>query len=142
MANAITVEHGDWKTYQHECERVRLMVFVAEQKVPRELEMDEHDAEAEHFVAFDGRRMVEGCARMLPDGHIGRVAVLRPFRGRGVGTAVMQAVIARAKEKGLASVYLGAQVHAVPFYEKLGFAVEGEPFTEAGIPHRRMRLTF
>ena len=142
MPNAITVEHGSWKTYQHECERVRLMVFVAEQKVPRELELDEFDAETEHFVDFDSRRMVEGCARILADGHIGRVAVLRPFRKRGVGRTVMEAVIAYAREKGLPSVYLGAQEHAVPFYEKLGFVTEGEPFDEAGIPHRHMRLTF
>lgn len=138
----IHVEHGSWKELQHACERVRLMVFVAEQKVPKELELDGLDASCEHFVAYDARRMAMGCARLLPDGHIGRVAVLRPFRGRGVGLAVMKAVLDYAREAGMKEVFLGAQTHAVPFYEKLGFAAEGEPFDEAGIEHRHMRLVF
>ena len=82
MQTAPNIVHGDWKTYQHEAERVRAMVFIAEQKVPRELEFDEDDKTAEHFISFDARHMVTGCARLLDNGRIGRVAVLRPFRGR------------------------------------------------------------
>ena len=83
MQTAPNIVHGDWKTYQHEAERVRAMVFIAEQKVPRELEFDEDDKTAEHFIAFDARHMVTGCARLLDNGRIGRVAVLRPRAREG-----------------------------------------------------------
>ena len=119
MQTAPNIVHGDWKTYQHEAERVRAMVFIAEQKVPRELEFDEDDKTAEHFISFDARHMVTGCARLLDNGRIGRVAVLRPFRGRGIGEAVMKTVL-----------------------ERLGFEPFGDEFDEAGIPHRMMRLVF
>ena len=135
MQTAPNIVHGDWKTYQHEAERVRAMVFIAEQKVPRELEFDEDDKTAEHFIAFDARHMVTGCARLLDNGRIGRVAVLRPFRGRGIGEAVMKAVLERAKARGMKDVHLAAQVQAMPFYERLGFEPFGNEFDEAGIPH-------
>lgn len=138
MQTAPNIVHGDWKTYQHEAERVRAMVFIAEQKVPRELEFDEDDKTAEHFISFDARHMVTGCARLLDNGRIGRVAVLRPFRGRGIGEAVMKTVLERAKK----DVHLAAQVQAMPFYERLGFEPFGDEFDEAGIPHRMMRLVF
>ena len=112
MQTAPNIVHGDWKTYQHEAERVRAMVFIAEQKVPRELEFDEDDKTAEHFISFDARHMVTGCARLLDNGRIGRVAVLRPFRGRGIGEAVMKTVLERAKTRGMKDVHLAAQVQA------------------------------
>ena len=120
----------------------RAMVFIAEQKVPRELEFDEDDKTAEHFISFDARHMVTGCARLLDNGRIGRVAVLRPFRGRGIGEAVMKTVLERAKARGMKDVHLAAQVQAMPFYERLGFEPFGDEFDEAGIPHRMMRLVF
>lgn len=123
MQTAPNIVHGDWKTYQHEAERVRAMVFIAEQKVPRELEFDEDDKTAEHFISFDARHMVTGCARLLDNGRIGRVAVLRPFRGRGIGEAVMKTVLERAKARGMKDVHLAAQVQAMPFYERLGLRV-------------------
>jgi predicted GNAT family N-acyltransferase len=76
----------------------------------------------------------------LPDGHIGRVAVIRHWRGKGVGTALMQAILREARRRGLPVVDLDAQVKAVEFYERLGFAAEGPEFMDAGIPHRHMRL--
>ena len=130
MQTAPNIVHGDWKTYQHEAERVRAMVFIAEQKVPRELEFDEDDKTAEHFIAFDARDMVTGCARLLDNGRI----------GRGIGEAVMKAVLERAKARGMKDVHLAAQVQAMPFYERLGFEPFGNEFDEAGIPHRMMRL--
>lgn len=142
MQTAPNIVHGDWKTYQHEAERVRAMVFIAEQKVPRELEFDEDDKTAEHFISFDARHMVTGCARLLDNGRIGRVAVLRPFRGRGIGEAVMKTVLERAKARGMKDVHLAAQVQTMPFYERLGFEPFGDEFDEAGIPHRMMRLVF
>lgn len=110
--------------------------------MPRELEFDEDDKTAEHFISFDARHMVTGCARLLDNGRIGRVAVLRPFRGRGIGEAVMKTVLERAKTRGMKDVHLAAQVQAMPFYERLGFEPFGDEFDEAGIPHRMMRLVF
>lgn len=135
----ITIETGDWKKLQHECERVRLMVFVAEQKVPRDMEIDEDDPKALHFVARDHERMVTGCARLLESGQIGRLAVLRPFRRRGIGKALLEAVLAAAKARGMTAVWMHAQTHAEPFYEKFGFQPEGGRFMEAGIEHVMMR---
>lgn len=129
MQTAPNIVHGDWKTYQHEAERVRAMVFIAEQKVPRELEFDEDDKTAEHFISFDARHMVTGCARLLDN-------------GRGIGEAVMKTVLERAKARGMKDVHLAAQVQAMPFYERLGFEPFGDEFDEAGIPHRMMRLVF
>lgn len=135
----ISIETGDWKTLQHECERVRLMVFVAEQKVPREMELDDDDPKAQHFIARDHQHMVMGCARLLESGQIGRLAVLRPFRKRGVGKALLDAVTQAAKARGMKDVWMHAQTHACGFYERFGFACEGERFMEAGIEHVLMR---
>ena len=137
----IQVEAGDWKTLQHPCERVRMMVFVAEQGVPRDEEIDELDNVSTHFVAWDERHMTLGCARITPEGRIGRLAVLRPFRKRGVGRALMEEVLAYAKAQGFQTVSLNAQTHAQKFYEALGFIAEGDVFDECGIDHIRMTKT-
>jgi predicted GNAT family N-acyltransferase len=130
---------------------IRDEVFVVEQGVPVELERDERDADAEHFlVLVDGEavaagRLVvedagyEGIDRGLGSvGHLGRLAVRAPFRGSGLGVALVDALVERARERGLRALYLGAQTHAVGFYRRLGFAVTGEVFDDAGIPHRHM----
>jgi predicted GNAT family N-acyltransferase len=83
---------------------------------------------------------VVGIARLTPDAQVGRMAVLPDWRGRGIGTALLRAVLQCAREKGLAVVTLHAQTHAVPFYARQGFRAEGAVFMEAGIPHRRMTL--
>ena len=122
----IHIETGDWKTLQHPCERIRLMVFVAEQGVPKAEEIDDLDPVSTHFVAWDEHHMTLGCARMTPDGKIGRLAVL------------MEAVLNYAKKEGLQTVRLNAQTHARTFYEALGFKAEGDVFEECGIPHIKM----
>lgn len=139
MATEMHIEEGDWKTLQHDCERVRLMVFVAEQHVPKEEELDEWDAKSRHFIARDAQHMVMGCARLLPTGQIGRLAVLKPFRKRGVGGALLEAVLRSAKAAGMREVWMHAQTHAEGFYAAHGFAPEGERFMEAGIEHIMMR---
>ena len=139
MAMEMHIEEGDWKTLQHDCERVRLMVFVAEQHVPKEEELDEWDAKSRHFIARDAQHMVMGCARLLPTGQIGRLAVLKPFRRRGVGGALLEAVLRSAKAAGMREVWMYAQTHAEGFYAAHGFALEGERFMEAGIEHIMMR---
>lgn len=120
---------------------VRLRVFVDEQRVPLELERDEHDERADHFLARVAGRPV-GAARLLLDGavaHVQRVAVLPELRGRGLGVALMAALERRAAERGARTVDLHAQLHARGFYERLGYAAYGEIFDDAGIDHIAMR---
>lgn len=132
--NKIRVRTADWQQDNAELRRIREAVFVAEQQVPPELEWDADDQGAVHFLALEGDYPV-GTARLLPDGTIGRVAVLKDWRGLKVGDALMQAVIRKAEARRLAPQKLSAQVHATAFYERLGFRVVSEEFLEAGIPH-------
>jgi len=81
-----------------------------------------------------------GTGRLLPDGHIGRMAVLKPWRGKGVGTAMLHELLAAARDRGHATAELSAQTHAIGFYRRFGFEVTGEEYLEAGILHRAMRL--
>ncbi len=124
-----------------QCFRIRTIVFVEEQEVPLELEMDEYDAVATHFLLRDGETPL-ATARLV-DKHglakIGRVAVLKEARGRGLGLLLMQAVIEEAKHRGFTESVLDAQTYAVPFYARLGYVAEGEEFDDAGIPHFLMR---
>ncbi|SDU02796.1 GNAT family N-acetyltransferase [Halopseudomonas salegens] len=117
---------------------IRHQVFVDEQQVPAELEWDADDAEATHFLLFVDDEPA-GTARLLADGHIGRVAILPPWRGQGLGERLMLHIMAHAEAQGLSPLVLSAQVHALPFYAKLGFAISSEEYMEAGIPHREMR---
>lgn len=120
---------------------VRTEVFVVEQGVPAEIERDALDAVCRHAIARDAGGRVVATGRLLPDGHIGRMAVRRAARGAGVGGAVLQALIAEAARRGLREVALAAQTHALDFYLRHGFEAVGEVFMEAGIPHRAMRRT-
>jgi len=126
--------------------RIRHDVFVLEQDVPLDLERDEYDEGADHFLARvsgapagAGRLIVEYDERARPVGHLGRLAVLPAHRSNGVGVALVRAIESRARARGLAAVVLGAQVHALGFYQRLGYAAYGEVFDDAGIPHRHMR---
>jgi len=129
----LRIQIGGWGGLKVWAEPIRLAVFVDEQQVPLALEWDEFDAVSLHAIAWVGE-MAVGTARLLPDGHIGRLAVLQPYRGRGVGSALMRTMI----EAGQGALVLHAQCHAVGFYEKLGFTVQGPPFMEAGILHVEM----
>lgn len=123
------------------CLAIRRAVFIEEQSVPEALELDEHDGEAIHLLAWDGDRAV-GTARLLlapPVGKIGRVAVLADRRGTGVGLALMNAALAvLARQPGITTARLGAQTHALGFYERLDFVAEGPEYDDAGIAHRDM----
>lgn len=133
------IELCRWSEAKREAQRIRVAVFVEEQGVPAELEMDEMDARCLHALAFENDQAV-GTGRLLPDGHIGRMAVLKAWRGRGVGRAILQRLVAAARERGEREVLLSAQVHALGFYRAQGFAPYGEVYEEAGIPHQAMRL--
>ncbi|HDS1817941.1 putative N-acetyltransferase YjcF [compost metagenome] len=132
--NKIRVRLADWHKDNADIRRIREAVFIAEQHVPPELEWDSDDPSAVHFLALEGDYPI-GTARLLPDGTIGRVSVLKDWRGLKVGDALMNAVIVEAQHRDLKQQTLSAQVHATPFYERLGFRVVSEEFLEAGIPH-------
>ena len=117
---------------------LRREVFVVEQEVPIELELDGADSECRHLLAFDSEGRPIGTARMEADGHIGRIAVVKSSRRRSVGSQLVEALVESARQAGLASVDLDSQVHALGFYQKLGFEPRGDVFMEAGIPHQAM----
>ena len=131
----------DWTAGEARLRAIRLAVFVVEQNIPEELEWDAMDAVSVHALAEDPAGTPIGCGRLLPDGHIGRMAVLSDWRGRGVGAALLERLIAVARARGDARVLLHAQVQAMPFYARFGFVPEGEAFMEADIPHRTMART-
>jgi predicted GNAT family N-acyltransferase len=132
------VDAGDWSELLAASREVREAVFVEEQKVPREIEVDEHDATSRHVVARDGDGTAIGTGRLLPDGHIGRMAVIADWRGKGVGRAMLERLLEEAKLQGMRHLALHAQTQASGFYRRFGFVEEGPEFMEAGIPHRTM----
>jgi predicted GNAT family N-acyltransferase len=138
MTAAVAIELLDWDAARAEAMRVREAVFVVEQGVPVEIELDEWDPRCEHALARAPGGAVVATGRLLPDGHIGRMAVLRAWRGRGVGGELLAALIERARIRGMPRVLLNAQTHAAPFYARYGFAPSGDEFIEAGIPHVAM----
>jgi predicted GNAT family N-acyltransferase len=119
---------------------VREEVFVEEQQVARELEWDEWDELSDHAVACDTKGSAVGTARLLPDGRIGRMAVLKAWRGRGIGAALLEAMLDRACQRSMTRVTLHAQIQAAGFYRRFGFIEQGREFLEAGIPHVEMAL--
>ncbi len=124
------------------CQRLRRVVFIEEQGVSEADEVDDLDEVAIHLLALDGEVPV-GTARLLVKGHvgkIGRVCVVAKARGTGLGAGLIRAALDVLRDQpGVTEAYLGSQSHATEFYEKLGFAVEGDEFLDAGIPHRHMR---
>ena len=135
--SGVTITLGDWPALASGLQAVRRTVFVVEQGIPEHLEWDEHDATSVHALAvLDGHAV--GCGRLLPDGHIGRMAVLPQMRGRGVGAALLEALVGEAQRRGMGTLQLHAQLHAAGFYARAGFVAEGPVFDEVGIPHQRM----
>lgn len=135
------VRLADWRADEVKLKSVRFDVFCLEQSVPEALEWDGIDPRCRHVLAEDEAGRAIGCGRLLPDGHIGRVAVRPEWRGQGVGSALLERLIALASGRGDAKVRLNAQTHAMPFYARYGFAPVGDPFDEAGIPHQAMEAT-
>lgn len=133
---------GEWDRQAADARAVRYDVFVQEQNVPVELEWDDMDAVSLHAVVYDEEDAAIGTGRLLPDGHIGRMAVRASARGHGIGGAILRELMLQAKARGDRTVILNAQTQAEPFYQRFGFARSGEEFMEAGIPHVEMRHTF
>jgi len=135
----LKIVSGSWKDLATPAKMIREAVFIQEQHIAAEDEWDVEDAVAVHFIVFQQDQAI-ATARLLSNNSIGRVAVLTTARGLGVGQRLMQAVIdyARAEQRKL--VKLSSQVHAIGFYQALGFEVQGEEYLDCGIPHIDMYL--
>lgn len=138
-----TVETCDWSGERDRAAliAVREEVFVREQNVPLEMELDEDDPRSVHVLARTDEGTPVGAGRLTPDGKIGRMAVMKNRRATGIGTAILRVLLEQARARGREQVILHAQADAVAFYTKHGFAISGDDFMEAGILHRPMRLT-
>jgi predicted GNAT family N-acyltransferase len=141
----VRIELMSWEAARAEASRIRLQVFVEEQGVPRDIELDEHDPDCVHALAYEHDKVV-GTGRLVPReeganaaARIGRMAVLAECRGRGIGSRILESLIDQARERGEKLIALSAQIHAVEFYRHHGFQPMGEIYDEAGIPHRKMR---
>lgn len=140
-ASEMRVSEVPWATHREALRHIRTTVFIEEQQVPQDEEWDEYDEVSVHFLAYDGDRAV-ACGRLMPSGKVGRMAVLKPYRGAGYGMAVLRAIERYARRHSFASLYLHAQSYALGFYERGGYQAYGETFQEASIDHRAMRLDF
>lgn len=138
MADFILCE-TDWAHEASRLSEVRRTVFIEEQGVPEDMEWDEHDTTAMHILALTLEGTPIGCARLLTDGHMGRMAVLPAWRGVGIGKALLAAAQRAAKLRGHSVLKLSAQTHAAGFYAAAGFEAVGAAYEEAGIPHVAMQ---
>ena len=132
------VELTNWEQAQPVAGPLRFAIFVGEQNVPSGIELDDQDAHCMHAVAYDVDNKAIGTGRLLPDGHIGRMAVVKEWRRRGIGAEIMAALMSEARKQGHKQVVLSAQLQAAEFYRELGFVAEGKVYPEAGILHQKM----
>ena len=142
--NPLEILIKPWQEASTEAYLIRQKVFIQEQGIPEDMELDEHDSSAKHALAYQDDLCV-GTGRLVRlDSHyaqIGRMAVLSAFRNQGIGKAILSCLIALAKAEGVSILMLHSQVSAIPFYAKLGFIAQGPIYDEAGIPHRNMMLS-
>ena len=141
MTPAFLVRSARWINDADAIARVRRAVFIEEQGVPEDLEWEARDGDCAWFVAESGEGAVIGIGRLTPAGRVGRMAVLPAWRRRGIGSALLHAVLAEARARGLAEVRLSAQCRVLPFYERHGFVATGNEYLDTGIRHRDMALT-
>ena len=135
----VRIEILSWEQAQAAAGPMRFSIFVGEQNVPPGIELDEMDSHCVHALAYDEAGKAIGTGRLLPDGHIGRMAVVKEWRRRGVGATLLEALIEEARKRGHAEVKLSAQLQALDFYRSHGFVAEGKVYEEAGILHQAMR---
>ena len=133
------IELMDWERAQTIAGPIRFAIFVGEQNVPSGIELDDKDAECMHAVAYDEAGKAIGTGRLLPDGHIGRMAVVKDWRRQGVGDAILDALVEEARKRGHKEVVVAAQLQAAEFYRNHGFVADGKVYQEAGILHENMR---
>lgn len=133
------VRIADWTADNAFIKSVRRQVFIEEQEVPEELEWDDQDESAQHCIAIlDSKAIATG--RLQTDGQLGRMAVLKPFRGHGIGSDILKFLIHLHQNNSSKPITIHSQTHAIDFYKKLGFVIQGEEYFEAGIPHFTMIL--
>jgi len=135
-----TTTKAEWPEQAALLKKIRKTVFVIEQGVSSEIEWDGRDHLCQHVIAYSMNNDAIGTGRMLPNGHIGRIAVLAAWRGKGVGGAILKSLIELARETENNKVYLNSQTRAIDFYRKFSFKPQGQVFMEAGIPHQTMSL--
>ncbi|CAM8391254.1 GNAT family N-acetyltransferase [Candidatus Methylopumilus universalis] len=144
MENNLKVEVVKWIDEYDSLTMIREKVFIEEQKVTSQLEWDGMDKEAIHFLAFKDEKAI-GCARALVIEYcmqLGRIAVLKEYRGEGIGSALIEKAMTTAKLNQLSAIYISAQCHAIDFYKKFGFEVTSDIYLDAEILHRDMTLNF
>lgn len=138
----VVIKPCSWSECREPLLKVRVEVFVDEQSVPLELEVDSDDTSAQHWLAESNDGQSIGCVRLVStaggSGKIGRLAVVKEWRSRGIAQQLMATTENYARKSGLGRLKLDAQLQAQGFYEKLGYCAEGDIFDDAGIPHRRM----
>lgn len=140
MREDFTIMEVSWQTHERQLRFIREQVFILEQQVPVEMEWDGQDVAAQHLLALNVTGQAVGCARVLFDNSIGRMAVLAPWRGMGAGSALLNRAIALCQLQNTQAVTLSAQVHAIAFYERSAFEVLSTPYIDANILHVNMRL--
>jgi predicted GNAT family N-acyltransferase len=140
MSNPFTVHLISWHDGEPLLRGIRETVFIQEQNVSAEHEWDGMDDACHHVLALSAAGEAIGGGRIMPNGHIGRVAVLAPWRRQHIGSAILEILVDYARSQHYEKVDLNSQVQAIPFYKQFGFEEEGEVFMEANIPHRRMTL--
>jgi predicted GNAT family N-acyltransferase len=138
-SDSIKIFETSWSQSSKEISKVRHNVFVVEQSVPSEIEMDGKDSDCIHFLALEKSKPI-GAARLQKYGKIERVSVLREYRSKGIGTAIMKRVIESAMDLNVEKIYLHSQMDSKIFYQRLGFIELGQIFYEANIPHIEMIL--
>lgn len=133
------VQSGHWDKLEQDAKFIRKQVFIIEQNIPEEEEWDDQDMISDHFVVYDQDQPI-ATARLLQNNSVGRVAVLKTYRGQGIGRMIMLEIIRQAHQQDRKFLQLSSQVHAISFYEKLGFSIQGDAYDECGIPHIKMQL--
>ena len=140
MSNSFTVSLVCWHDGEPLLRPIREAVFIRERCVPIELEWDGKDEDCRHALALSLQGDAIGCGRMLPDGHIGHIAVLPQWRKQKVGRAIVEALLDYARTHDYQQISVDVQPHYVPFYRSNGFVEQGEAFMDAGLPHIKMKL--
>ncbi len=134
------VKHGRWDQLQQDAKLIRTQVFICEQGITEADEWDDQDLISQHFVIYDQDQPI-ATARLLENNSVGRVAVLKAYRGQGLGQMIMLEIISYAQKQRRSVLTLSSQVHAISFYKKLGFTVQGNSYDECGIPHIEMTMS-
>ena len=138
MKKPYTIEAADWDKDKIALSRIRRSVFIEEQNVPEELEWDEFDKTSQHIIALDNNGNPIGTGRIKADGQIGRMAVLKDWRNKGIGKSILDELLKIATQSKHNEIYLHAQLTAIKFYEQSEFTINSDEFMDAGIPHKTM----